>query len=76
MSLDSHGVDFLENRMDRFKSKKHHRGLLDELLHFGQELCGDSSIDHAMVGREAEVHAQARNDLAVLDDRLFDRGTD
>jgi len=45
------------NEMDGLESEKHHRGLLDKLLHLRKELRGYGTIDHAVVGREAEVHA-------------------
>ena len=57
-------------------SQEHQGGLLDEFPDLGQELGSDGSIDDTVVTGEAEVHAQAGDDLAVFDDGFFDGRTD
>lgn len=55
---------------------EHEGRLLEELLELGEELGGHGSINDAVIAADADVHAQAGNDLAVLDDRLLGSGTD
>lgn len=57
-------------------SEEHQSGLLDEFADFVEESSPDGSIDHTVVTREAKVHPEAWNDLAVLDDGFLDCGTD
>lgn len=55
--------------------QKHQRGLFDEFFDLCEKLRRDCSIDHSVVTGESEIHSQAGNDLAVLDDGFFNGGS-
>ncbi len=53
-------------------SHQHQRWVLQQLAHLGEEGGGDGTIDDAVVAAEADPHALADDDLAlVIDDRGF-----
>ena len=57
-------------------SQEHQGRLLNEFPDFREELRANGAIDHTVVAGEAEVHAQAGDDLAVFHHRFLEGGTD
>ena len=57
-------------------SQEHQGGLFDQFLDLGQEGGTHGAIDHTVVTGEAEVHAQAWNDLTVFHDRFLNGRSD
>ena len=56
--------------------EQHQGGFLQKVLDLLEVPCTECAIDDPVVTGKAEVHAQAGNDLTMLNDRLLDGGTD